>query len=62
MEKGEIVDQCYKENNLYIMKKEEMGLQEIWLMLRNFSHLSIWALSMFVDSLTFQLCSILSVV
>ena len=28
MEKGEIVDQCYEENNLYIMSKEDMGLQE----------------------------------
>jgi len=29
MEKGEIVDQCYKENNLYIIKEEDMSLQEI---------------------------------
>lgn len=25
---GEIVDQCYEENNLHIMNKEDMGLQE----------------------------------
>ena len=40
MEKGEIVDQCYKENNLYIMKEEEMGLKEIWLCWETFH---IWA-------------------